>query len=264
VKNTVLSGLYGLDGSKTYDEQFSDASLESVMIYIVATASAALENIFDYFRRDVSRMVEQERYGHKGWYEAKARAYQHGDNLPNDDDVYGVTDSEKQIIKAAWCGDGGNGIVDLKVAKIEGGEFSKPDNDEITGFTVYINRIKPAGIFINVIAEDADLLGFTIDVYYNPMLMKHGGELISGGGKPVENAIDSYLKSLDFNGEFVTMKLVDYIQQAEGVEIVEVKRVQHNYLGYGWQNIDARQIPYSGFYKIDTTNRTINYKPITQ
>jgi hypothetical protein len=270
IKNDTLKRVYGITDTKTYDEQFSDASVESVLIYIFATAVASLENIFDYFRRDVSRIVENERYGRKGWYEAKARAFQLGYNLPDDSDIYSVIDEAEgvRIVKAAWCGDGtAIGYVDLKVANIANDEFVKLDSDEVISFTTYINRIKPAGVFINVIAEDADELAYKIDIYYNPLLMKMDGELINGGGKSVEKAIDTYLQSLDFNGEFITMKFVDFIQQAEGVAIVEVKGVWQKRVGYNWGTIDARHIPVSGFFTTKTQDAKdkieITYKPVS-
>lgn len=249
VKNTTLQGLYGLDVGKTYDEQFSDASLETVLIYIVATAHASLENIFDYFRRDITRKIENERYGQKGWYENLAKEYEHGVN-------------KTKVVSNAFAGDGERGIVELKVAKKNGDDFEKLTEDEKNGLSYYVSRQKPAGIFVKIISEDADNLGFTIDVYYNPTIIDSQGNSIDGSGKPVEDAINSYLQGLEFNGEFVTMKFVDAIQEVEGVEIVEVKKVEHQYLGYSWAVIDARQIPYSGFYKIDDTHKVINYYPV--
>jgi hypothetical protein len=253
IGNTLFQRLYGIDVTKTWDEQFKETNIETILIYNFATAIASLENIFDYFRRDISRIVENERYGYKGWYEQIAKAYEHGAN-------------KDKIVHAAWCGDGQRGIVNLKVSKISGTDFEPLNETELNGLSYYISRMKPAGIFVNIISTLADDLGYAIDIYYNPTILDKDGNLISGNGQPVDDAIKNYLQGLDFNGEFVTMKLVDTIQQIEGVDIVEVKGVWSRYLDYNWENIDARQIPYSGFFTTKSeaakAKCSINYKTI--
>ena len=65
------------------------------------------------------------------------------------------------------------------------------------------------------------------------------------------------------NGEFITMKMIDVIQLAEGVRVVEVKSVSYKYLDYpNYVPIDAKYTPESGYIAFDAEDAKviINYK----
>ena len=63
IGNSILRFLYGLDTSKTFDEQFSAASWEANAINVFATAAATLENLWDFRKREIDTIVHRERYG---------------------------------------------------------------------------------------------------------------------------------------------------------------------------------------------------------
>jgi hypothetical protein len=257
VKNAILQGLYGLDGSKTYDEQFSDASLESVMIYIVATASAAVENLVEMRKAEIDRIVLMERYGYKGWYERMMRAFQFGDDINEleEKDYYDVIDAGKQIIKFAYCEEKDGGGILLKVAKEANLQPAALAAGEYDAALAYINRVKPAGIAVELRSENADLLDVDLSVRYNPLLFTSADAMKAS----IKTAINDYLKGLEYNGAFVGMKMIDAIQEVAGIEIVQIDSVMVSHETYPIQNITNKlsHTPHSGCLILDELNTTI-------
>lgn len=294
VQNSKLMEAYGLeytggtddDALAFYAANISAVSVESVLINIVAACVAVVENLMDFHKKEIDTAIARERYGHAGWYEKMALKFQYGDGLnvnytaerdetATDGDFaegteYATVDPEKQIVKYAYCEDDEDNIgIDLKVAKDDNGNFAplsrEEGNDEYSAFVSYIQRIKPAGVPVNVISEGAVALSLGMTIYYNPLVMKSDGSLINGDersvdAKPVEKAIQGYIKSLGFNGEFTVQALVDAVQQAEGVEIVgfdyAIARTSRD-------EITHRFKPHSGYVSVDftDTDTMIKYEP---
>lgn len=264
--SSTLQSLYGFAGTDSFDEKFSSVSIEAILINIVATVAAAVENMFDWHKADVEELINNERIGKKGWYEDIAKAYQLGFELPESSDVYADTTSDDaidaRIIAAAWAGEYGTNGVKLKVVKLENDVYTKLTGAELTSFTAYMNRIKPAGIAMSIVSDPADQLGIVVDIYYDALVMSADGSLISGATFPVIEAIQAYLNALEYNGEFITMRLCDSIQEAAGVKVVEIKSASYKYAGYAFTPINAKYTPVSGyltFDETDITNVTINY-----
>lgn len=263
-----------------YNSKFSAVSVETCLIYIVAACAAVVENMMDWFTEDVSNMIDNERYGHAGWYVKKALQFRYGQDInanyladPDDNAVDGdfaeedlypelADESELealQVVKYAYCEEGTSGV-SLKIAGMANNALAPIGTGELAAFTSYINRIKPAGISITVINESADILTLTLTVYYNPLILNSSGELISDTSEqPVETAIHNYLNSIDFNGEFVSMKLVDAIQAAAGVEIVELVNATYQHGNYTAENINTRYTPESGYFTLNDNDCNIEY-----
>jgi len=130
----LLSGLYGLDPNKTFDEQFSPVSIESLTIDAHATAGASIETMHEWHLQEITRIVEQERYGYAGWYAKMMRLFQFSTQINYDYsedslqfgegtlyDNTGLTPEdieELRIIKFAFAFDNMNAIgVTIKIAK---------------------------------------------------------------------------------------------------------------------------------------------------
>ena len=259
VRNSALRDLYGFDGYDSgmdaaelvayYNARFSTVSIETCLIAIVATCAAAVENMMDWFREDVSGIVDTERYGHRGWYPkvAKAFQYQDGDGtdyeLDDDSGTYSVIDEEAMIVKHASCESIGYGVK-LKVAKDSDGVPAPLTADEKTTFEAYINRLKPAGIPVQVVSRNADQLKVSMYVYYDPIVFNANTAM-----DRVKAEMASYLGNLDFNGEYVTMLMVDRLQAVSGLDIIEVRDAYAKHEGYGFVRIenDSRYVPESGY-----------------
>ncbi|GJH41145.1 hypothetical protein RCZ04_16950 [Capnocytophaga sp. HP1101] len=95
--------------------------------------------------------------------------------------------------------------------------------------------------------------------------MDSNGSDVLYGKRPIQEAIEGYLKNLPFNGELIVAHLVDALQQANGVKIPHLKELKTAWIdpetkGYGaLQNIGVTQIPQSGYFEVDWNASQIKY-----
>jgi len=253
IGNESLCDAFGLiyDADRTeddrisyYDSNFSAVSVETCLIYIVATCAAALENMFDWFKEDVDKIISEERYGHRGWYVKKAKEYSYTDNN---------TQQTVTPIAHASCEELNFGVR-LKVAKSVNGVLCPLDDgtnstiNEIGNFQNWMNSQKPAGMPIDYVNDAADSLQLTIYACYDPIVFT-GGEQIAV--QAIYDGIDGYLNSIDFNGEFTTTALVDYLQKVEGLSAIEITEARAKYEGGSYTSFVNRYNPRSGYLKRD-------------
>lgn len=265
-----------------YNSHFSAVSVETCLIYVFSTCAAAVEHLFEWFTADVNDMINKERYGYTGWYEKMALLFRYGENIspnylpePNgsndgdfsESDVYpALSDAEEleslQVVKYAYCLENDNSVgVVLKIAGSENNTFCQLTDGEVEAFEEYINRVKPAGIPVTVINAPADVLTLNLTIYYNPLVINSNGHLISDNSEPVKTSIHNYLNSIEFNGEFIGMRLVDAIQQVDGVDIVELTGAWQQHGNYPSAPINIRYQPYSGYLSLDDEDLVITYIP---
>lgn len=258
IKDATLCNAFGLtyDHNRDdeecvsyYNQNFSAVSVETCLIYIVAACAAALENMFDWFRQDVNEIVANERYGHKGWYEAKAREFHYTDQTTQEE-VYPITHASCEEL---------NFGIKLKVAKGEPGSLSALDLTEQTPFETWMERQKPAGIPIHYVHQDADKIWMRLTVYYDPV--EYVGRDVE---EIVTTAITNHLQGIDFNGVFTTTALVDSLQKVEGISLIEIHEVYTQPVGEAYQSIEqgTRDVPDSGWYELDEENTVITALPL--
>lgn len=260
-----------------YEAHISKVSVESVWVFIIATISLTLETMFSWHKQEISDTVDNERYGHIGWYRKKALAFQYGAALNvnyteipdanatdgdfSESDEYTVDDDSKKIVEYAHAEEkqGSFGVL-LKVAKKVNGIIRPLDNgqngtdNEITPFTSYMNRIKPAGVPLEIRSTLPDRLILNIRIYYDPLVFDDTGHRLDDNTEPVKAAINGYLNSITFNGEFISMKLIDAIQTVEGVVVAELLSAQYQYASNPISVIDARYTPFAGYMELDMNN----------
>ncbi len=252
VNSPLLRSLYNLDTSKEFDEQFSAASIETLAIEAHATAGAAIEEMHEWHRREVSTLVEQERYGYPGWYAKMMRVFQFGYDINELEEktYYDDTTSdeaiEARIIKFAFAFDNQNGIgVTIKIAKAtESGDPTPLDNFELTAATSYINRVKPGGIPVTIVNDPADVLDISVKIVYNPLVFTSEDAV----NDAVNAAINTYLQGVEFNGAFVGMRMIDQLQLTTGIVIAQIDKVEVTHAGYAPEDITGltSYIPASG------------------
>ena len=216
-----------------YDANFSAVSVETCLIYVVATCAAAIENMFDWFKQDVNKIISEERYGYRGWYVNKAKEFEYSGN---------------KIISHASCEEMNFGVK-MKVAKGIAGSLQQLDSSEELAFSTYINRIKPAGIPVQIINQPADAIKIAMDVYYDPIVLDSYNAM-----QTIVNGINQYLQNIDFNGVYTSMEMVDYLQSIDGLGIIEVDEVETKPAGensYSPIENGCRSVPVSGYYVLD-------------
>ncbi|MCO5290525.1 MAG: hypothetical protein M9959_02175 [Chitinophagaceae bacterium] len=260
IGNEVIKTTYNLQPGKTFEDEFSTASVESILFYAVAFCAWLLETLFDLLRADTVAYIATMKPGTTRWYATKALMYQHGFSLLPDSDVYdnaGHTDqdvADSKVVAYAACVEeptqGGRMRIRLKMAG-DGGEDLQPLAEPVVeGVQAYFDRIKYAGVPIKVESKAADQLQMAWKVYYDPMILDATGSRLDGTGeKMVEARIKEYLKQIPFNGIYAVQKHEDYVQATEGVVLCPVQWAKHKYGDYGWMNIDTLIRPDAGYLR---------------
>ena len=235
----------------------SKVSIWRGFIWIISYGIWLLYQYFDTFRAEIDEKVRANRPHGLSWYKAKALAFQYGDPLVNDDE-YAVIDPDKQIIKQVAVVEGDRKII-FKIATLDGDELVKIDDaDQVNAFVAYMNKVKDAGTLLEFVNENADKLKVQLEFYYDALLVKSDGTLISDPSvNVIEKAINDYLKSLEFNGTFSVNKLTDYLQGATGYKDVRLTFVGFKAgISTSFTPIERQYVSLAGYMKLDTLNIT--------
>lgn len=211
--------------------------------WVMAAVISSLENLWDIFKAEVDVTVEAARWGTLPWWQAKALDFQYGYSLQFVDRKfqYATLDEAAQIIKRSAAVESNRQVI-LKVAKEDtNSDPVKLATDELTAFQSFVSKIRPPGTNTLVVSYDPDLLKLSYTVYYDPAILDSSGQLLSDPSqKPVETAIEDYIKNIVWNGAFNIQKATDAIQAAIGVVDIVA----------GNQEIKAAAATsYKGFYR---------------
>jgi len=241
----------------------SKTAIYRLFAYVVAVAIWIHETLFDEHKAEVNEILASQKTHNLRWYAEMARAFQYGYGLVDGTDYYPEIDESAQIVSHAAV-DEINGTLYMKVAKEDSGELaplSIADPNEITPFGEYIQRIKDAGVKINIISDVGDSLRITLDVFYDPLLIDENGLLLADSSQePAKDAIKNFIKNLPFNGEFIPASLVDALQETEGVDIPVILSCETKYALNEWQNVDGKVVPNAGYLTVADEDLTINYR----
>lgn len=268
ISSAVIKNFYGLDSSKTFAQQFLPSSLEASLFYMVATVIYTIEQQWEQYKIDLANLLRENRAHTAQWYATRAKEFQYGHKLIAETDQYDNSKLTEEMIEkarivkfSASMETKDQSILLLKIATLNGGTKQPIQSSQLSAFTAYINTIKDAGVRIKVINEPADDLKLVMDIYYNPLLMDDQGAYLDGSGDtPVQDAIRAYIGDLSFNGLYTNQSLIDNVQSVEGVEIAELKQASSRYGTFTqFRPIDARSIPYAGYYKITDANLHLNF-----
>ena len=221
---------YGLSVNDTFSSKFSSVSIENILFFIVAACCHALEVLFDYHKADVEEKISMAVVASVPWYYKMALAFQYGDSLVLNERTqqyeYASIDESKLVVKYAAVRDKGTSV-QILVSGDQGGSPVALSNDVLTVFKQYMNRVKVAGVILNITSKESDNVTVTATITIDPLVLNENGELLSDGSKPVEEAITSYLKHIIYGGTFNKTRLVDVIQAVEGVVDVELKECKY-------------------------------------
>jgi hypothetical protein len=262
---------YGLTDGLSFDEQFSAASIESILFSDVATSMFVTQELFEQFKKDVLLLINEQMPGTAGWYVYRSLLFQYGKSLVAETDYYdntGLTDDQiaaMRIVKyAAAVESKDRSILYIKVAAGDANGNRYPlSSGQLTAFKQYINDIQYAGVRIQVISDSPDDMRLNIDIYYDPLVLNELGERLDGlSGTPVQDAIRDHLKNLPFDGVYSNQGMVDMLQHVDGVHIAEIKYAGSRYGAYSqYSEINARETAHAGYYQISDANLSLNFIP---
>lgn len=241
----------------------SKVAFYRLITYIVAFSIWTLEVLFDIHKKEVDTAILEQKSGRPNWYKNMSLAFQFGFDLIVDSDKFdntGFTDDQieaSKIIKYCSVKESAesNRLI-IKVASENEDLLTPLTITEITSFTQYLDEIKYAGTKINVVNNPADKLLLNMDIYIDVLVIDESGNSILNGGKPVELATKSYMKSLPFDGELVINDLIAKLRSVDGVINAHIKSANSSYYdtltsGYlPYVPINVKTIPVAGYFEI--------------
>ncbi len=265
IADPTIQHAYKLDPTKTYDEQFSKVSLESILFWAFASAVWTLEVLFDKHRTEVAQLVSEAEPHTLRWYAQRAKAYLHGYALPPYKDRYDLSsispeEQERAAVVRYAVASEYQGVVNIKVAGA--GKSGQPialDTNIITSLTRYLEVIKDAGVQIRVSSGAGDELRLALTVYLTPSVLINGAPSEELDNR-IRQAITRNVSDLPFDGVFRPADLVIELSRVIGVEASEVTSASARPSSYD------TFIPFTGYHRPASgyfilSNLDLNYKP---
>lgn len=237
-----------------------------LFLWIFAYGLHIIDTLFDFHKKEITDIMNQKIPGTIQWLRSEVMKFQYGYNLTwiNGKYQYPIEDNNAKIIKYCSVIQAGN-QVRIKVAKEVNGNPAPLNTDEYNALSNYIELIKFAGTNSILTSTSPDKLKLYMLIKYNPLLLDNQGKLLSNPSiKPVENAINNYIKNLTFDGKLVVNSMIDAIQSAEGVVDVKITSIEANYGNLPYQQIIDEYKTNAGYIQIDPNfplNQTISYIP---
>ncbi len=225
--------------------------------YIVASAIWAFEKLLDIHKADITTRLANQIVIRLPWFGNMTKAFQYGHSLVPGKDYYdntGLTEEEiaaSKVIPYAVAVEVPKGIR-IKIAGLTDGELAPVASPYVAALTAYWERIRPARIKIFITNDNPDSLKMSLTIFYNALILDNMGKRIDGtNDTPVLDAINNYLKNdMPFNGAFIMLRLIDALQQVEGVVIPHVNIAQARYAANPYEDATVQYVPDAGYLRI--------------
>lgn len=250
MRNEAVQQRYDIQAGVNFGDRFGAASIENVLLYVMASCAWTLERLLGEHRSEVTEQIEAMIPHRPKWYRDKVLCFMEGMGLNGDSDTYdtaGMSESEierARVVKHAVAVESRDAsLLTIKVAGEIGGKREPLGGSQEKELKAYIAEIKDAGVRIALVNMPPDTFNCEVDVYYNAMLQP---ETVKG---ECMAAITEYIENLPFNGEYTNMALVDNLQAVPGVKVVEMKWSTAKAANESTlTEIDARITPAAGYF----------------
>jgi len=271
IKQTIIDNMASTSELAGMTTSFSKVSLWNLFAYAVAYCAWTIEVLFDLHKSEIdTKLLEQKPHG-LNWYRTKALSFQYGHSLVDETDYYnntGISDDDieaSKIVKYAAVNESDTeSRLIIKIAGEDGGVLAPILGPELTSIETYFEKIKDAGVKITIKNSLPDKLYLNLDIYYNPLVLDSQGNNILQGGRPVETALNEFMKELPFDGILILANLIDRLQKVDGVVIPHLNSAYTSWLepsGYTSPTaIIVKKRPESGYFEIEDFT-SINYIP---
>ncbi len=260
IGNSYIKDKYGLDAAKTFEEQFSVVSIESIIFQVLAMGIYFLEQLLGTHKAEVADSLSKQLPHSRNWYREKVMRFQYGIELVRDADYYAndglSTDEITALETVKFCAiEEVAGNIKVKVAKGDAGAREQLTGAEELALIEYLDEIKDAGVNIQVVNVQADKIFAEIDIYYNPLLLDPAAGI-------VEASFTEYVSTLEFNGVITINALVDNLQKLTGVKLVNPLEIKIQRAANPLEDIGVQKIASSGYWVVNAPeDLVINYKP---
>ena len=239
----------------------SNVAVWLLWTWIVATCQYITESLFDSHKAEVAGIIATQKPHTLEWYATMAKAFQYGATLPAGSDVYNpvAPAGDASLVVSYAAAVEVLPYLRIKAATLTGGVLGPLTSDELTALTVYMGRIKDAGVPLNITSGNADSLRVGVTVYYDPLILDATGARLDGtAATPLQDAVNGFLDTLPFNGVFVLNSMVAAMQAVEGVTIADVSYCAAQYGALPYSAIAAYYVPDAGYLTLDAGYFTAN------
>lgn len=250
MRNETVQERYGITPGASFGDHFGAASVENVLLYVMAACAWTVERLLGEHRAEVTEQIEAMIPHRPKWYRDKVLRFMEGKELKEDSDEYdtgGMSEIEierARVVKHAVAVESRDAsLLTIKVAGESGGKRGPLSAEQERSLKAYIAEIKDAGVRTALVNMAPDTFTCEVDVYYNAMLRP---ETVRA---ECEEAITRYIENLPFNGEYTNMALIDRLQAVVGVRVAEMKRSTAQAANESTlTEIDARITPAAGYF----------------
>jgi len=199
-ETTLITELYNSDVAEWVLWIYNQAVQTHIEEISIASAVTDIQDIFD-----------TQKIPTINWYIEEVLKFQYGDNYTLNPityvPYYETVDTSKQIISSCTLTIVGNKLV-FKVRRKDTDILSSA---ELTAFESYIDKFKSAGARTQVNNYVADKFIFNMTILYD------GTYDLAAFTATVEAAINNYLDNIEFDGTFLTSKMIDALQNLDGM-----------------------------------------------
>lgn len=290
VSQEAVRDQYGLPDNVSFDKAFSPVSIESVLLYVVASCVWVVECLFDCHKEEVESAIENLRPHTLRWYVSKVKQFIYDAPLTMTDGIVTADYFDEEAIKKQKGWDDAkleaqkivkyavatedNTTVYIKVAKrnAQGNPVQLNTDRELPALEYYLSQIKDAGVLIKIINEPADTMNVELLVLYDPTVLKNVAAdsapdkdgyselslqpVSSGSGEKtdiIETAVQKVISELPFNGEYRNSDLMAAVQAIDGVKVVDVLKVEADVGGSQvYTPVVGYRRPGSGYYSLNS------------
>jgi len=230
----------------------SGTAIWKLWAWITATILFTVETMHDLFRAEIDGIIASKIPGTLPWYRSACLGFQYGYGLVFSGGTYGYAtlDEEARIIDQCSVREAADGLV-IKVAKDVDGSLQPLSIEQENSFQAFIQKVKFAGTHTTVINIEGNKLQLASTIYYDPLLINADGTSKADGSRPVDTAIEDYLRALPFDGRLKRTAITDAILAVPGVFDVSLTTLRHRYGEYDYQDIVVSHVPESGYFKVD-------------
>lgn len=241
---------YGIDPDKSFEEQFSAVSIESMLFYAHAFGLMLLEKITADKFADLEARFARLRPHTLSWYAERIKAFQLDHTLPRESGEYPTIDEDSKIVRYCSISER-NGILNAKIAGQTEGKPARLPSDVVAKVTEYVGRVKDAGVRVLLSSGDADKFSCSLLVHYDPLK-----GIIADD---IRQAISAYLESMPFDGVYSNMALIDAIQKIDGIRVAQLLWSRASYGSNVATDIVSIYTPNAGYMKL--ADSLIELKP---
>ncbi|MCW3088940.1 MAG: hypothetical protein JWP81_9 [Ferruginibacter sp.] len=265
ISKPAVIAAYNLDVTKTFEQQFSVVSIESIIFYIVAFCCFVQQTLFDKSVTDTNTALATKKPHRLQFYAEQAKTFQFGFPLLADKSGFDNTGYTTDEIEASKVVDYsavveqenqfGRVFLRMKLAHDNGTDLEPLAVGQFTAFIAWFKSTqRDGGVKMEFVNQPADDLKQSWTIFYDPLILSDTGARLDGSdNQPVQNAIKGYLKNLPFNGVYAPTYHTDAVQLVPGVVIPQLRTCSARYGSLPFAAVNDFYTPDSGYLRFANT-----------